>query len=244
MRFVSLDQVVCSTLISRGYPVHYYMPFMNWSINCLKEIHQRHMAFAVIPKRLLLDENKSTQIPEDCQMLIKVGYLDGQRFSVMTQDDSLTVSYNRNSEGDAVPHGTSGDYSKAGVLRNFDSNGNDLGGNFGASYSPGFNKYKVIPYQNRIQVSESYPFGYIDVEFVTDGTEFDNTTKILPILQPALVAYNVWQLKENSRAYGLQERQIAKAAYDEEIRVVRANMADWSMEDILDILRSANYLKY
>lgn len=244
MRFLTLDQVVCKLLMNKEYPVHYYLPFMNLALDCLKEIQERHMAFAVIGKRLLLDDNKSTQIPDECQAIVKVGYLDGQRFSVMTSDDSISVTYNRNTEGEPVPHGTTGDYSKSGLIEKFDTNGSSLGANFGATYSPSYNKYKIIKDQNRIQVSEDYPLGYIDIEFITDGMEFDNMTKIPPLLQSAIHSYVIWKIKENSRSYGLQERAIAKDEYDREIRVVRANAADWSMEDILDILRSANYLKY
>ena len=244
MRFLSLDQIVCSLIINRQYPVHYYLQFLKYSIDCLKEIHERHMAFAVNSKRILLNDLKSADIPEDCQTIIKIGYLDGQRFSVMTPDDSITVSYNRDSEGQPVPHETTGDYSVAGLIRNFDSNGNVLGGNFGATYSPSWNKYKVIKDQSRIQVSQDYPYNHIDIEYLTDGTEVDNFTKVIPIMEKPIHAYCIWQMKENSRAYGLQERGIAEDAYNKEIRVLRANAADWSMEEVLDILRSANYLKY
>ncbi len=247
MRWTTLDKIVCSLLLRRGYPVHFYFQFMKLASDCIRELNFSTLAI-INTKKLLVGPLGSVELPQDYVDYVKIGIPNGQYVRPLASRDGINRLNNYDDNGnktlyDHVESNQVGGWIGYWYNNVINSNGENIGRQYGRGAGERKDTFKVLKERGEIQFDEDLGVEYIILEYISDGQNVDNATKIDPQAQATIEAYVLWQMKEASRAYGLQERQLAKQEYTEQWRQLRARLADWTITDILRIVRSAYSIK-
>lgn len=236
MNYVSLDTIVRSTLMRRGYSLHWYVQFLKHSADCLRELGfdtLKNVNTKVIP----VTAGNVVKLPCDFVDWTKVGTKTGQYVSRLTQNEAMNrlPNYSGGQIANYGEAGTSTYYSGYAYGWNWY---NDLGEFNGELYGAtggvqaGF---KLLRERGIIQLSEQITATEIVLEYIGDGTACDNATKIHPYAQAAIEAYVVWQLKEHNRNYGAGERQLAHNQFIVEHKKLRSRLNPITTNDIINI---------
>lgn len=238
MKVYTLDKVVRGVLASRGYPMHWYMQFLHYGVQALRELN-----FDVLQNvkgvRLPVNSYKAATLPIDFVDYIRVGNELGQYILPWAERDGLNRLNKFDSQGNKIPYG---DIEAAnGILPNnwegfwYTNYINDKGEHLGRIFNnkPSFrNSFKIIRERSEIQLDASYTGQYITMDYITDGLSVDASNKVHPYASSTIEAYIVWKMKEHGRQFNLSERQMAKDEYYNQLRVLKARMNNIDVNDI------------
>jgi hypothetical protein len=241
MKGYTLDKIVRSALFSKQYPMHWYLQFLHYGIECVRELNFDTLQ-NVKSIRLPINSYKAATLPNDFVDLIRVGNEIGQYLSPWGAKETMNRLNKFDSTGQKVKYG---DVEAAnGVLPNnwegfwYTNYVSDKGEHLGRIFNnkPGFrNSFIMLRERNEIQLDTDYIGKEIVMDYITDGLDINASNAIHPYAHKTIVAYILWQLKEHTRSYNSQERQLAKAEYDNQHRILRARM---NPIDTIDIERS------
>ncbi len=236
MNYVSLDTIVRSTLMRRGYSLHWYVQFLKHSADCLRELGfdtLKNVNTKVIP----VTAGNVVKLPCDFVDWTKVGTKVGQYVSSLTQNEAMNRLPNY-SGGQIANYGDGtidSFYPGFAVTWNYY---NDLGEFDGEVYGAtgGVQSgFKLIRERGIIQLSEQITATEMVLEYIGDGTFCDNATKIDPYAQATIEAYDIWQLKEHNRNCGAGERQVAHNQFIVEHKKLRSRLNPITTNEIINI---------
>lgn len=228
MNYVTLDTIVRSTLMRRGYSLHWYVQFLKHSADCLRELGfdtLKNVNTKVIP----VTAGNVVKLPCDFVDWTKVGTKAGQYVSSLTQNEAISRLHNY-SGSSIANYGAGSFYNGYSYDWNYHNDGGTAFRTMGGT-SAGF---KLLRERSEIQLSEQITATEIVLEYIGDGTLCDNATKINPYAQAAIEAYVVWQLKEHNRNYGAGERQLAKQDFINEHKKLRSRLNPITCNDIIN----------
>ena len=185
MRTYTVDEIVRSSLLTTGKPIHYYMQYLHYALKGLREINY-DSPFKIKSTKLTVDDNLEVTLPDDYVDYIRVGYENGQYVNRLIEKDSFNRLMNLDSDGNQIPYpdvesdnGTA--YSDSYY---YASHANDksehLGRHFGhkATYKGSF---MVIPERNKIMLDPSlHKAKHIVIDYLTTGLPGDSTNTTLP----------------------------------------------------------------
>jgi hypothetical protein len=225
---ITLDEVIRKTLNKASLPLHYYIKYLLFAREGLKE-----MQFSILPSEktteLALDADHNATLPIDFVGEVGVYKSSGDKL-IQLPHNHLISSFNNTTpfpEEDAVTL-TSG----VGVSY-IDEFSSDSGRQFGEVY-PRVDGYRIIPELNKIRVDNITELDKIYLKYVTMPQKTTNKSLIHPYIEPALVAYIVWQVA----SYANDRNMLVKRAeYYNQRRLAKANLNKINITDILSSFR-------
>jgi len=244
MRWSTLDNITRSVLFQAGYPIHWYMQFLKYSVDCLRELTFDTLQ-VVNTKNITLEEGKYAQLPCDYVDWVHIGTTLGQYRVPMVESKSISQLHNYDSNGNIVNYGTgsASDSRVFGAINwNTANEYNEPTGRFyGLGNFPSSRGFKVL--RNRgnghIQFDEQMPYTSIQLEYISDGQTIDSATKVHPYAIAAIEAYIIWKMKEYGRHYNRQDAALCKQQFDQLHRNLRGRLNPLTIDDYKQIIRGA-----
>lgn len=240
MRLYTLDSIIRSALLRKGYSIHWYMQFLKYGADCLRELSFDSLQ-NIRSVRLELNEYNAIPLPCDYVDWIKVGVENGQVVRPYAQRDGYNRMNNYDSNGNKALYGTVDaindvalPYYEELVNLNYES----VGRQFGYKGGNNPNSFSVLRERNGGEIQfDITATGPIRLDYISDGLDSDAATQIHPYAQATIEAYIFWQMKENSRSYNNADRQAAQLQYDKEHRKLRARLNSFTITDFRRVLQ-------
>lgn len=238
MKWYKLDTIIRQALADRGYPVHFYLQFLNYGVSALRELN-----FDVVGQiksvRLPVNSYKAATLPCDYVDYIRVGNELGQYIDPWGEKSSFNRLNKFDSSGNKVPYDDveSQNYY---LPANYDglfytAFANQYGELTGRIFNgqPAFrHSFQIVPERGEIQLDVSYKGAEILMDYISDGTSIDASNAVHPYATETIKAYIIWKMKEHGRQYNMGERQMAKEEYYNQLRILRARMNNIDVNDI------------
>lgn len=243
MRYVTLDNICRSTLMQCGYSLHYYIQALKSASDCLRELTFDTLQ-NVNTVNLTISDSGAADLPCDYVDFVKVGVPYSQYVRPLVQKDSINRLQNKDSSGNVIPYSDNESddflFVPSFYVSDFiNDNGEPLGRLFGFNAGWIQDGFKILRERGQIQVDQQLCATSIYLEYISDGQCSDNATKVHPYAQKTIEAYILWQFKQHSRAYGSQERELAKNEFSTQRRILRARMNGLTAQDIKRIVRKS-----
>lgn len=236
--FVTLDMIIRSTLLQKGYPLHFYIDCMVHGREILREISLDDIA-VINSVRLIPDAGNAVALPCDYQDLCRLGVQVGQKIEPLVQTDSLNRLVNKNAQGQVIP------YTNAGSPNNQLNNPTNLYYTYPISYFWGEtvvddygefvgrlygwgddsnDTFQVFPERCQIQLNEHIVADFVVLDYINNGMSCDAASRVDAYAIQTITTYIMWQLKEQNRTYSTGERQLAKQEYTNQRKILRARV--------------------
>lgn len=245
MTVISLDQIVRNILLKRRYPFHYYLEFLVYSKDALRELSFDCDINPIRYKILTLDSNNTASLPSDYVDYARVSARIGQYLHPLIPDEGLDTIPNYNSSFEEQPYldgvasvqsnSNQQYYLPGGYLSpywymvNWDAYGENIGRQFGGVgiYSDTF---KIDKTRNIVKVNEALSIAEVVLEYIGNGLDADSSTQIDSYAQAAIEQYAMWQFKENNRTYSAGEAEAERQKYIVQFEVLRARKSDLTID--------------
>lgn len=251
MKFTSLDHIIRSTLLQLGKPIHWYVDCMVYSRECFRELTFDDLQ--VINTQLLTVDESGVFVDLPCDYVdfVKVGIRVGQMVRPLVQSNSINPLHNYNSDGDITTY-LANPTDVTNVMYQYPiglfwgtTTINDYGENIGRLFGWGAgyesDTFKVLPGRNQIQLNESITEGEIVLQYISDGGDCDAATQVDAYAQATITSYIKWQMKCNSRSYGIGDAQYSEMEYNKQRQILRARKNSMTIDDLKRILQK-NYI--
>lgn len=250
---ISLDKIVKNILISRGYSIHWYIQFLVYAKNILREIAFDCNIIAGRYK-LLPIENFRVELPNDYVDYTRVSVRVDQYIHPLTEDDSLQLVPNYDDEFEIQPYnegvassangsGISGYYSgyaypfSTWFMTNWNNWGENTGRNYGG-IGAYIDNFRVDKYTNTIKINEQL-CGATELllEYISNGMDADSATHIEAYAQEAITAGAMWQFKENNRTYSSSEAEMERQKYIQQVQILRARLSPLTTDNLKRLIQ-------
>lgn len=259
MNVISLDKIVKNILLKRKYPLHYYIEFLVYAKDGLREIAMDIEILAGRYKCLPLNDNFAIEIPGDYLAYTRVSVRVGDQYvHPLVEDDALQLVPNYNSSfvispySNGVEEPSDEDSDLSGYTTpffwgvNINNWGENVGRAFGGVGAMG-DTFRVNKARNEIKIDESLRGLVTEVvlEYASNGMDADSATHIDGYAQAAIEAYAMWLFKENNRTYSPSEAAIARQEFVTQMSILRARVSDLTIDRLKRIVqKNAIGVKY
>jgi hypothetical protein len=243
MKFTTIDKIVRSLLIQKRLPLHYYLEYAKYALDCLRELTFDSLRIVNTVILEIDEDGYYATLPCDYVDWTKVGFQAGQFVMPITQRDSINRLHNYSSQGDIINYG---DPNSAALdfpfwpgywmFQNIDDLGENIGRLYGYNTGISENTFKIIPERGQIQFSESIQSSCIVLEYISDGQTNDNASQVDPYAQSCIEAYIRWRTSRNSDV----DRSPEGVAFVNARRIFRARKNELTLVQLRQILFS-NY---
>lgn len=255
MQFSSLDAIVRNTLLQRGYPIHYYLDFLVYSAQILRELTFDDLMI-VNTKLIPVDEFNNFQIPNDYQDYVTVGAQIGQYIYPLVETDEISQldSYDENFNqvlhgGNTPPALTTPEennvyYGLFPFASWYTVHWNNYGENIGRYFGnrgPYPDTFVVKKAKNKIQINQNITLDNAYLVYISNGYNYDAATTVDQYAIQTIQAYSIWQHKENNRNYSIGERQLAKDEYISQRKILRARKSNLTPERLKRIIQQTTF---
>lgn len=238
MKYTSLDTIVRSVLLQKSLPMHWYVSFLKYSADCIRELTFDSLR-VVNTAEVTLNSYFAADLPCDFLDWTKVGIKQGQFVRPISQQQSISRMTNKDAQGQPIPFGSPGGVTMDfpywpgyWMFQNVDDLGENLGKMYGFNTGVAANAFKIIRERGQIQFTESFNQPTAIIEYISDGMQIDNATKIDPRVQACVEAYVNWKRSKNADI----ERSPEGQAYFNQRRLFRARKEEMTLVDIRQIL--------
>jgi hypothetical protein len=241
MKFVKLDTIVRSILLQKSLPLHWYLQFLKYSADALRELTLDTLQI-VNTVELPVDTSDFTcQIPCDYVDYTGVGVKKGQFVRPIPQIDTINNLPATQPNGVPTTYGVVGEveisdsfplWPGAFVFQNIDDLGENLGRLFGWPSDNRTNGFKIIPERGVIQLTESFQYSSIIFQYISDGQCVDNASQVPVYAQKTIEAYDDREWKTHTGRHSLGEITMADRMHTREWRKLRARISGLTISDI------------
>jgi hypothetical protein len=235
MKFYNLDMVVRSMLLDKRYSLHWYVDFLAYAIDCVRDINLFHSG-AVNSKLLKVSQSLTVDLPCDYVDYIRVGMVNGAYVKPLVRGNTLNRIPNYGADGKEIKYDDIRDiYLGTWTTMWYENYMNDYGERVGRMFNYDYNgdTFEVVKERNVIQLNpEIGNVANIVLDYISDGLDSDAATKVDPYHIKYIKSYIDWQHKLHSRQYSLGERQEAKNICEMELRKIRAVSDPMTIEDV------------
>lgn len=239
----NLDNIVRTILLKRRYTLHWYLEFLLYARECLREISMdelRVINFAMLP----VNSYNAVDLPDDYLDEVSVSLPIGQRLRPLVKDQSITPLNAFDSDFNIIKYQAAATQTVTSLIYNnvflsalwntttFNEYGEATGRFFGMGAGSPTDTYNVIKSRNQIQLNEGLTVDNIVLAYIGDGTSSDASTQIDPYAIKTIDSYCMYLFKENNRTYGIGETKIAWDMYIQQRQILRARMSDLTINRI------------
>lgn len=250
----SLDNIVRATLSKRGYSLHWYVQFLLYAREALRELSMDDLK-CYNTQLLPITEYNAIDLPNDYLDYVTVGIPMGEGVRPLVENTKLNVLNNFDSDFAitdwTTPNSTEASeetlisYGAFPYSNWFTTRYNVYGENIGRMGSAigGYSDTFVVARdRNQIQLNQQLKgFDYVYLQYASTGEESGAATTIDPYAQQTIQAYIDWQHKENNRTYSPSERMIAKQEYINQRGILRARKSDLTLNVLKRILQKNSF---
>ena len=246
---ISLDRIVKNLLLVRRYPFQYYLDFLVYARNGMREIAFDEKILCPKYKLLPVTDYRIT-LPDDYQDYIRVSVRVNQYIVPLAEDDALQLVPNYDSNFDVQPYSQGvatsanssldylGGYGYAfpfWFVTNWNNWGENTGRQFGGTNY--VDNFKVDKIHNQIKINEDLSVTEVLLEYISDGSDPDSASHIDSYAQAAIEAYAMWQFKENNRTYGTGDAEMARQIYINERQKLRARLSNLTIDNLKRLIQ-------
>jgi hypothetical protein len=247
---ISLTAIVKNILLKRRYPWHYFLEFLVYSKDGLREIAMDVDIICGRYKCLPLNSNHAIEIPNDYLDYTRVSVRIGQYVRPLFEDNNLQLVPNYDDEFEIQPYSEgvaqpdqsdSGYYSLDGYYSpywwtvNWNNWGENVGRMFGG-VGTYLDTFRVNKARNEIKINEALCVDEVVLEYVSNGMDADSATHIDGYAQAAIEAYAMWQFKEHNRTYSAGEAQVANQEFIKQLQILKARLSDLTIDNLRRIV--------
>jgi len=247
MQVVNIDGIVNNMLLKRRYPKHWYLEFLLYGVECLREIGLDELEIYNTQK-LPVSLEGTVELPADYIDYILVGIEVGGRVRPLVEDNSLNNLQNFDSTFQVIPFNNSTDanaqdetnllyapnlFSQFLTVRT-NSYGENTGRFFGGS--PYRDSFKIVKSRNQIQLDPSLKLANIVLIYASSGLTADGVTNVPLYAQKTIQEYIMYQFYFNNRTYGVSETEMQRQRYIDERKVLRARLSDLTISTLKRIV--------
>lgn len=243
MTVVSLHKIVMNMLLKRGYSVHYYLPFLVYAKEILREISFddgiQTSRMVIIP----LDDNNFGVLPNDYGDFARVFVRQNQYLRPLVEDNTLDIVPNYDSDFVVQPCADVNDASVGGDsaalygygwpywwCNNYNIWGENLGRQFGGVGAGLIDTFRIDKARNQIKVNEELDTTKVVMEYIGDGSDADSATQIDMYAQSAIEEGALWQFYLNNRSYATYDVEAQYGHYVSARKILRARKSDLSLD--------------
>lgn len=239
MKGYTLDKIVRQALAARGYSMHFYLQFLTYGVDALRELNFDVLQ-SVKSARLPVNSYKAAPIPCDYVDFIRIGNELGQYIDPWAENQGFNRLNKFDANGAKIPFPNvegNNEYIPSfvdgtGIGNYANSRGEMLGRVFNAR--PSFkHSFLIVRERDEIQLDTDYSGLEITLDYITDGTSIDASNAIHPYAIEAIKSYIFWKMKENGRHYGIQERREAKDEFYNQLRILKGRMNSMGANDVI-----------
>jgi hypothetical protein len=258
MTSISLDQIVKNILMKRGYPYQYYIDFLVYAKDGLREIAFDLPIFSV--KYAVLPVNQNTcrvTLPDDYQDYSRVAAWVDQYVRPLVEDNNLQLVNNFDSSFDDQPYADgiasetnqsvsfyTGWLSPYWFTTFWNSYGENTGRFFGGVGALP-DTFRVDKSKNQIKINENLYIENVMLEYISDGMDADSATQIDAYAQAAIEAYALWQFYLHNRTYSQGEAEAMYQHYAIERQILTARLSDLTLDKFKRVVQINNVgIKY
>lgn len=243
MTYITLDTIVKSVLLRRGYPMHWYLQFLKYGADCIRELHFRTL-HVVQTEAIVANAGGAIDLPCDYTAWVRIGLMNGQHIVPLVQSNGnfnplpikdtkgVVQPYPDPVNGQGIGHSWLN-----GWLQSSNDLGEFAGGYFGHGAGYETDLFEEMPNRCQIQFSQELAGRTVVLDYVGDASSCCNITRIPAMAQACIEQYIIWQLKEHARHYNKNEAKDEERMYWHEERHLRARLNPITKEDILRIMR-------
>jgi hypothetical protein len=240
--FTTIDSLVRAALMSHGLTMHYYVTFLHFALQGLREI-----SFDTVGKiatvKLTVNSFKEAPLPPDYIDWVKVGWLRGRNLIPMGSNSTYVRAINTNSEGQqiAYPSGT-GAVIAASTYDPFaqyhlSPYGEDLGRIYGLGGGSRNDIFQIVPERNIVLLGDMFDANdSIYMEYLAAGNYSDAEALFHPYAESTLEAFIRFRYAEQ-RTSRLADVARAEKDFYNQYRMLRARLNGLSKEDMLRLSR-------
>ena len=215
MKTTTLDHIVRNTLMDMQYPMHYYVRFLHYAIQCLEEINydiplgstgslgaNSTDATSSNVKSVELDVTsyKRAIIPSDCVDVVDVMAKYGEHVLPLRKDPELNLIQNTDSSGNKIPHPdatTSSDdlefiYSHTSHYGSINEFGEHVGRQYGLAPDQS-QSYNVDIHQGEIVFNNNVDVTKVTLVYISNGVTVSNANIVHPYAQDTIKKYIIFQ---------------------------------------------------
>lgn len=247
MNYTSLDTITRSLLLQKSLPLHWYLPFLKYSADAIRELCFDSMRAINTVVLSISQIDYTANLPCDYVDWIKVGIPQGQFVQPLVQRLSINRLTNYTAQGQPTTYGNDQTVNMDfpfwpgyWMFQNIDDLGENVGRLYGYNTGLSNNFFKVIPERGQIQFAETLQQDTAVLEYISSGQTVSNSTKIDPQCQAVVESYADWKYKLHSKRFSLGEIEMAFDMYKRDLRRFRARKSDITPWDI----RQAIYRNY
>ena len=258
MTIISLDQIVKNILMKRGYSLHWYIDFLVYCKDGMREIAFDDQIFAL--RQTVLPVNQTTgrvDLPNDYQDYCRVSAWVDQWMRPLVEDNNLQLIPNYDDEFSQQPYANgiasegidqqvyyTGYMSPYWWTSNWNAFGENTGRQFGGvgAYADTF---RVDKANRQIKINENLFITNIVLEYISNGMDSDSATQIDSYAQNCIEAFAMWQFYLHNRTYSQNEALSMYQLYVTERQILRARLSDLTIDRMRRIVqKSAIGVKY
>jgi hypothetical protein len=252
MTVISLDQIVKNIILKRGYSLHWYLDFLIYCKDIMREIAFDEPILSVRQCVLPVDQNTSrVDLPNDFKDYCRVSVWVDQYIRPLVEDNSLQLIPNYDNSFDVQPYSsgiasqpttTDGTFYPSGYLSpywwvtNWNSFGENLGRYFGGTGAMA-DTFRMDKRANQIKINDNLFIQNIVLEYISDGMDSDSATQIESYAQFAIEAGAMWQFYLHNRTYSQNEAEAMYQHYVAERGILRARLSDLTIEKFKRIVQ-------
>lgn len=242
----TIDVIVREALMDCGYPIHYYLRFLNWALRGLREF-TFDFPINIKEAKLNVTDYNAVIVPTGFVGACRVSIISGDLVLPIVHNTKLNGLYNFDSTGKKIKYSKPSeeelliDYYRLYAFEdNVNSNGEYLGRHFGYVGSKVLS-YKYIPERGEIQFSADLAESQIHLTYITDGVSVTSANVIHPYLGELL---NAWIMRK--KAMLMKERGPVHPTfwiqnYKEQYTISKERMSDITIDDIIEAGRRGHH---
>ena len=236
MKLYTIDKIVRSALADKEYPMHFYLQYLTYAINGMREL-----TFDVLKNiksvRLPVTSYGAIKLPCDFVDYVRVGEESNQYVTVMSEKRQFNRLNKFDQNGKKVPY--------ENILSSSSNGGwdSDLYNDKGELTGRVFNAKPTYPdsfillrERGEIQLDPSFTGSEVVLDYISDGVNTTASNAVHPYAIESIKSYIFWKQKEHGRNYNRQESELAKNEFYNQLRILRGRLSD--INDINDIRRS------
>jgi hypothetical protein len=245
MTVTSLDAIVRNMLLKQRYGLCYYLDFLLYAAECLKELTLDDLQI-VNTKLLTVSDTGTIELPNDYVDYVSVCLRVGQHLRPLVEDNSLNPMPNYDSDFVAQPYynytGANNGYFNQVLYPyiyntvNYNTYGEFIGRMYGWAGGNGADTFKVIKERNVIQINQRVGDCKAVLSYIPSGQSADAATHVDLYADATIKAYINWQRMENSRTYSTSDKERGRQLYINERKILRARLSDLTLTKMKRIL--------
>lgn len=242
-QYVTIDQIVRSTLGDRGETNHLYSSYMRFAIKGYREFNYDH-ALEIKTESLAMTAYNAVNLPCDFVDWVKIGVPVGDRILRLSPGSDINLINTTDDDGDEttnisaneVDFGYDDYYEHQGEWYGlyFNARGENLGRNFGNGGSTG-GQFVIKKDREQIQFTSDINCDNIYLEYITDGINPSGGTLVHKYAQSTIEAFIHWQVAKFKFGAASNEAQALKQEHYNQLRIYKARVNPLTPSILIDI---------